>query len=63
MRRYIRFLGGLALLAGIIAGACFAADDDGRFKGGSYDGYDCFTTTNTTIESGIIPSGTIFGVY
>lgn len=61
MRRRLFFIGGLALFVGMLAGACFGAAGDERFLGGSFDGYDLCTKTNTTIRSGL-PSGTLFTI-
>lgn len=63
MKRRLFFLGGLALLIAIVAGVCFGGAEDNRFKGGSYDGYDSCTTTNITIESGILPAGMIVKIF
>jgi len=62
MKRCVIILGVGVLIAGLFVGACFGAGEDARFKGGSYDGYDRCTKTNTTIQSGIIPDGTIFTI-
>ena len=63
MKRRLCFLGGLALLTAIVAGVCFGGTEDDRFKGGTYDGYNVCTTTNTTILSGVVPSGAIFKLF
>lgn len=60
MKRCVIILGAGILIIGFFVGACFGAGEDARFKGGSYDGYDRCSKTNTTIQSGIIPAGTIF---
>lgn len=59
MKHGMIFFGGLIAVIGLMAGACWGADGDERFSGGSYDGYDVSTDTDTTIQSGL-PAGTIF---
>lgn len=62
MHRYQVILAGMLLLIGMLVGICLGAEDDERFLGGCYDGYDLCTLPIITIQSAI-PSGTIVTLH